>query len=94
MILYDKIFKALYEGDYVLEIFLDFNKAFDTVNHDIHLRKLYSYGMRGIAHDWLKRYLTWRLQYVVFDEAESEPVNSICGVPQGSILCPSYFCCT
>ena len=35
MILYDKISKALYEGDYVLGVFLDFGKAFYAVNHEI-----------------------------------------------------------
>ena len=39
--LYNKILKSLDNGDYVLGLFLDFKKAFDTVNHDILLRKLY-----------------------------------------------------
>ena len=63
-ILYDKISKALYEREYVLGVFLDFSKAFETVNYDILLRKLYAYGIRGVAHDWIKSYLSSRVQYV------------------------------
>ena len=86
MILYDNISKALYEGNCVLGVFLDFSKGFDNVNYDILLRKLYSYGIRVIADDWLKSYLTCHSQYAVYDETESEPKSIVCGVPQGSIL--------
>ena len=40
IVLIDKIMKAIDEGDYVIGLFLDFSKAFDTVNHEILLRKL------------------------------------------------------
>ena len=89
--LYDKISKALYEGDYVPGVFLDFSEAFDAVNHEILLRKLYTYGIRVIAHDWLKSYWDCRSQYVVFNEAESKPMNITCGVSQGSILGPLLY---
>ena len=90
-LLNDKISKALYDGEYVLGVFLDFSKAFDTVNHDILLQKLYAYGIRGVAHDWMKSYLSSRVQYVVYNDVESIKTDITCGVPQGSILGPLLF---
>ena len=82
----DKISTALEEGDYVLGLFLDFSKAFDTVNHNILFDKLESYGVRGTALTWSKSYLNEREQYVVFNGVESMRKRISCGVPQGSIL--------
>lgn len=39
-------------------------KAFDTVNHDILLHRMYSYGVRGVVHDWFRNYLTDRQQFI------------------------------
>ena len=46
------IFSALDNGKSVLSIFIDFSKAFDTVNHGILLNKMYHYGIRGSIHSW------------------------------------------
>ena len=49
MLLLDKIVKALENGEYVIGIFLEFSKAFDTVDHNILLKKLEYYGIRGVC---------------------------------------------
>ena len=53
----DKIQTAIDDRDYSCGIILDFSKAFDTVNHNILIKKLEKLGIRGIAKDWFYSYL-------------------------------------
>jgi hypothetical protein len=89
--LMEKIIGALEKGELTIGIFLDFSKAFDTVNHKILLTKLYSYGIRGMAYTWIESYLTNRKQFTSYNGSNSPTATIKCGVPQGSILGPILF---
>jgi len=89
----------LNKGYYVIGLFADLSKAFDTVDHQILLSQLYRYGIRGISYDWVKSYLTDRMQAVQIKKriqnnlgTSFSTVKKVSkGVPQGSILGPILF---
>ena len=87
----DKIVNYLDQGQLPLCIFLDLSKAFDTIDHDILIRKLNFYGIAGNSLNWFESYLTNRKQYVQFKESLSSYSMIKTGVPQGSILGPLLF---
>ena len=85
------IVNALQVGKYSIGVYLDFCKAFDTLDHDILCFKLNHHGIRGIALDWIKSYTLNRKQYVSYNDNPSDIQSISCGVPQGSILGPLLF---
>ena len=83
--------QKLDNDDHVIGIFIDLSKAFDTIDHEIFIKKLAHYGVRGNALCLLKSYLTNRRQYVSALGETSEKLQVIYGVPQGSCLGPLLF---
>ena len=83
--------QALDANNIACGVFIDLQKAFDTVDHEILLRKLQYYGIRGTANDWFQSYLINRKQYVTINGYDSKIVNMHYGVPQGSVLGPLLF---
>ena len=83
--------QSLDEGSFGCGMFVDLQKAFDTVDHKILLHKLEYYGIRGVCNDWFKSYLSDRKQFVSIDGHNSDLMTVDCGVPQGSVLGPLLF---
>ena len=87
----DNCYKNIDVNKKVLGIYFDLQKAFDTVDHNILLHKLYNYGIRGFMHVWLKHYLTNRQQFTFINGTCSSLRGISCGVPQRSVLGPLCF---
>ena len=75
----------------VVNFFLDLQKEFDTLDHQILLCRLESYGIRHKRLEWFKSYLSNRTQRVFVAGVTSTLLNKTCGVHQGSILGPLLF---
>ena len=82
---------ALDESNIIGEVFIDFQKAFDCINHTVLKDKLHSIGITGSFYDWLLNYLENRKQFVTVNGSNSELLEIDTGVPQGSLLGPRLY---
>ena len=87
----EQIRKSLDKSHFSCGTFIDLQKEFDTVDHEILLSKLEHYGIRGIFNQWLRDYLSGRKQFVSILNHSSLPALILYGVPQGSVLGPLLF---
>ena len=78
-------------AQYNLMVFIDLYKAFDTVNHDIPLCKLYHYGIKNTELKWFKSYLSNKRQYCSISSHDSNFSHVTTGIPQGTSLGPLLF---
>ena len=76
----ENIRKALYDRSIGCGVFVDLQKAFDTVDHQILLAKVNRFGIRGATNDWLKSYLSNCNHYVSISGYESGLAAINCGV--------------
>lgn len=91
LVFLDSAFASIEARQQILAVFLDFSKAFDTVDHEILLRKLEHVGIRGQIYAWFASYLENRKQFVCIGDERSPNTDINVGVPQGSTLGPLLF---
>ena len=87
----ERIRKCLDKGEFAGGVFVNLQKAFDTVDHKIILSKLDHYGIRGCCNHWFRLYLSERLQFVTIRNSNSSSRQVSHGVPQVSVLGPLLF---
>ena len=90
--LHNIITSSFEKGEYTLGVFIDLSKAFNTVDHQILIKKLQYYEIDSVALEWFKKYLSNREQYISSQDISENCLDIICGVPQVSITSFSDLC--
>jgi hypothetical protein len=75
----------------IVAVFLDFKRAFETIDRELLLWKMEQYGVKDAELEWFRSYLSDRSQETKFYTKVSEAINVKLGVPQGSVLGPLLF---
>ena len=89
--LLDVLNNVFESGSTPLTIFIDFKKAFDTVDFELLLERMSHLGIKGNSIDWFRSYLYGRSMRVVVGDIVSSPRPVLCGVLQGSVLGPLLY---
>ena len=89
--LVERVTKALDTGKYIVGVFLDLKKAFDTVDHSILQKKIRKIWNQGQHAQMVQKLLSFRVQFVEYNNCHSDNKQITHGVPQGSILGPLLF---
>ena len=87
----NEIYQCFDKNLSTLGVFIDLSKAFDTVNHEILIKKLQNYGVKNNNLKWINSYLSNRKQCVSYGTKFTKFLDINCGVSQGSILGPLLF---
>lgn len=87
----DEFRKSIDKNNYVLAVFLDFKRAFETINRDTLIKKMNKMGFKGTVLKWFQSYLHNRTQTVKFKNSTSDCIVINNGVPQGTVLGPFLF---
>ena len=85
------LYSAIDHNEFAIALFIDYQKAFDTVNREILLKKLDRYGIRGKPLDLIASYLSNRYQFTKINSSQSSKLPCNIGLPQGAILSPTLF---
>ena len=85
------IYEAMNNNEMTISIYIDAIKAFDTVNHEILLKKIEYFGIIGKNAKWLKNYLSDQKQCTYANNILSKEDLITCGVPPGSVCGPLLF---
>lgn len=83
--------RSMDDGQIVVAVFLDLQRAFETVDRQIFLRKLENIGIRGVELRWFENYLNDRKQQTKFKDKQSNRINVEIGIPQGTALSVILF---
>ena len=86
-----EIMDGLIEGNNVENIYIDFSKAYDKVDHGVLLRKIKELNIDGNLGKWIGSFISNRPQQVVVDGKKSRTEVIRSGIPQGSVLGPILF---